>query len=161
MSKESFEQMDQDFEKIFRPHKEARVPDELLKDFDTQVKRRILDRKSRAFPFGIAYAALAVLVLTIAAFGLFFWKINLPTPRPVAEPVAAVSSQAPIQSTPETADLEESDLLTEIAALQELGVWTEADDDSIGISIEQSLSELELGLETESFPLQSNPQFLR
>ena len=191
MNKESFEKMDADFEKLFRPLKEEHVPDELFKNFELQVKRKILEQERPPISLGSWYAAVAVSLVTLAVIGILVWRMNIKSAEPVREPaVRTVLTQAPVSVDPAPrlsekpvqiegkdknkgiesssnlskdtpavpAPLEESDLITEIEALQELGVWTEEDDNAIGISAEYSLSELEMGLETENLALQSNPQ---
>lgn len=204
MNKDSFEQMDRELEERFRPLKEVRIPQEIFKNFDVQVRRKIMEQEHRLLPLGVWYAAVAVSLVTIAAIGILVWRMNIKAPEPIAQPVKAVLGESQRQSVPsdnskllrparpaenesvqgtaadhdagaalsdsnlgnglpdsEMPALKDSDLVTEIEALQELGAWTEEDDDSIGISLEHSLAELELGLETENMPLQSNPQLLR
>ncbi len=46
--------------------------------------------------------------------------------------------------------LNETEILNEIQALKELGVWTEEDEEKMGITLEETFSELELAFEDNS-----------
>ncbi len=114
MKKESFEKLDHSFMAKLQPERDRSVPPEILKDFGVGVTYKIAQRK-QFLPAGWG------LVPATMALALGFWVVSsIPSPvYPVAQP-AFHAIQA-----------EEKNIDQSILELQNLGAWTDEDEDNL------------------------------
>ena len=129
MKNGSFDSMDESLKKRLQEVPRVPVPPSMLKGFSASVAARLRqtvpDRASAPKRWVIpamvpAFAVLALAIVAVNRMG------------PAATPVPYVQ----IASNP-------SAISTEIAALRELGVWTDEDEGAIGVTDEAALDELE------------------
>ena len=127
MSEKNFEKMDQEWMKSTKELREKKVSDGILKGFSTSVERRILAKEQAPKPARVLSWVPAMAVLVVA----FVVVMRLPD-RQAGTPV-------------DYAQLSEMDNIDdEIAALKEVGAWSDADDALLGGDDEALLEELEL-----------------
>ncbi|HTL70215.1 MAG TPA: hypothetical protein VL404_02870 [Candidatus Eisenbacteria bacterium] len=131
MKKESFDSMDESLRRRLDAVPRKAVPPELLKGFSASVAARLEAEGTRPARRRFAVPALApafaVLVLAVVVVGRLGPAARGPAPRP---PYVQIASNP-------------SNLSSEIAALRELGAWTEEDEQSVGITDDAALEELE------------------
>lgn len=139
MTNDSFEKMDSHWMHEFQSVREKGVPQGILKGFAASVERRIeLERPEqgasktfrRRFFMPVFVPTFAVLVISAA----IVTRLPLWAPSPEVATPSVELAQAP----------NAEELSTEIAALREIGVWTEEDEAALGVSTEHVLSEIEL-----------------
>ena len=131
MTDEHFETMDEKLMSAAKTLREKEVSEGMLKGFSASVERRILakqqtERSPRtAFSPGWVPAAAVMVLASLVA-------LRLPT-----EPVSSVSqTNDHVQPSNRETDVED-----EIAALKELGVWSDEDEAAIGMSEESTSDE--------------------
>lgn len=145
MTKEPFERQDESFLESFKRLREKKVPSEILKGFSASVEAKIRAKETPEIApapprriFSPAWApVLAVLILA----SLVVWRL----PLTVKSSPVMLSSVAVVSSAV-------SDVAEEIAALRELGVWTDDDEHTINGSPEAAAAELELAEGQETPP---------
>lgn len=162
-----------------RRERERRVPEKDLTGFQEEVMRKIMARQHQGFsiPYG-GLAMVSVFSLAVILGAVFYLngtpskketprvsssaapvtapvvqKVILPVPAvipniPVTVPEVEVSKPAANMSQPAT--LSESEILDEIEALKELGVWTEDDEDRAGIPVEVIFADLDMAPDFDS-----------
>lgn len=154
---ESFEKMDKEFLDGLKNIREKKVPDTVRQNFKQSVERRIMSA-GRPAGFGFSFAMLPVFVLAAGvALCWFYLRPNRPVPvnveikqesAPIQTPALVLKTvpEAPVKIQPNAPKLEEiteSNLVAELEALKELGVWTEQDEEEIGIPADLIFEELE------------------
>ncbi len=173
MESEMFDKLDRDLMKGLQTLREKPVPQEIRRNFRRSVEERILEiGRPPLFSWQTALIPAAVLVLGLALIVLFVKprpvtvspqmkeapaviretaksevKILAPALPMPSEVKREVQVDREIQNqNPQTqaAVVSESDLLSEIETLKELGVWTDEDEEEIGISSDQIFEELEI-----------------
>ena len=106
MKREPFEHMDERWMKILKSERERNINPEILKGFSASVERRLTagaaPARRRFFPVAVPVLTMLVLVAVVVT------RSN----------VTSVSGSA-------------SELPEEIAALSEMGVWTDEDDQAV------------------------------
>lgn len=164
MNQESFEKIDQELFEKLQEVREKKVPASLRSDFSLEIERRI-EGMGRPFVFHPGYAILPICAVLGAALCWFYLKPEprVPEPHPAVLISAAaqaptekktftskplIVSSAPSQSVPVVKEsilpqITESNLVSELEVLKELGVWTEEDEQEIGISRDLIFEELE------------------
>ncbi len=170
-----FEKMDAEMMETFKRARNQEIPEGLLKNFSASVERKILERHVRPSRLGVGWAGLAVLGFAFLIFGAVLWRLLPATrPAPVQVPVQAVNSVILRPEAEESREIlrsaqddkrraqddkqriqndDSTEILSDIEALKELGVWTEEDEEKLGILAEERFSELELAFEDNSqFP---------
>ena len=140
MNLDSFEKIDSDLMKLAEKLRETKVPENMRNDFSKSVEDRIL-RERRAPGLGWMLPSFA-LVFGLALAGAAAWFIMAPKQKPIA-PVPVFSEP----SGPPLAEFRESNIIQEIEALKELGLWTDEDEEAIGIPAEQAFSEMEIAFD--------------
>jgi hypothetical protein len=132
--------MDQSWMKALKQARERKVPPDLLKNFESDVEKRIHERGRLSWGLraGIPAAALALLFLF-----LVLWR-HAPGPMPPSTAPAKLTGAGERSS-------EESRLIEELELFKALEVWTEEDDLALGVSLENTVAELELA--TPQLPL--------
>ena len=129
MTEEPFEKMDESLREEFRAFREKKVPSDILIGFSASVAEKIRaragEKESRRVRFPIWIPAL---VPVLGVLALFVWAAVL-KPSPGMRTVLLPNGSVPIALSV-THDLSE-----EIAALEELGAWTEEDDRSVDTSL--------------------------
>jgi hypothetical protein len=116
MSKPSFEEMDEQWQKALEKEREKEVSPDLLKNFSSSVIEKIEEKEEKKtfrLP-AIVSARTFVPVFTILLLASFL-VIRLP-----------------FESATQTANA--SEIEEDIAELRELGAWNEEDEQSVGIS---------------------------
>ena len=119
--------------KGFKPFRERKVPSGILKDFDAEVKRKILQGRS---PWGALGAGISVAALALLFVFLLLW-------RQAPETRVSTKTAAPVVIA-EREDVQELEITDEVEILKAVGAWTEDDDLALGISVENAVTELEL-----------------
>jgi len=123
MTDESFEKIDESLQEEFRVIREKKVPSGILTGFSASVAERIRaraeekERRKVRFPIWIP-----ILVPVLGVLAVFVWAAVL-KPSPGTRTVLLPNGSVPIA------------LSQEIAALEELGIWTEEDDRSVDTSL--------------------------
>ncbi len=129
MTEEPFEKMDESLQEEFRALREKKVPSGILTGFSVSVAERIRaraeerERRKVRFPIWIP-----TLVPVLGVLVVFVWAAVLKSSsgtRTVLLPNGSVPIALSMTS----------DLSQEIAALEELGIWTEEDDRSVDTSL--------------------------
>lgn len=167
MNESDFEKIDKKLTARFREAGKQPVPAEIRSRFAVNVEKKILERNHQPVYSGFAIAGFAVVFLTLAAMGLLLKA------RPVPEAVAPATSQtqalpiqrietpavvsSPIEAVKAVLKEKEEAMADEIAFLEELGQWTSDDELAVGFSVEESFSEIEMGLDGESLPVRVSP----
>ncbi len=164
MDNKEFEKLDQDLMKGLSGLREKQVPQEIRKNFKRSVEERILGLGRPApFSFSVFVVPACVLVFGLALCWFYLRpkhveplvaepkpmvKAEMPkveTAKPEAKSSAVVIPEKPVMvSVAKPAEINENELLEEIEALKELGVWTDEDEKDIGISTDQLFEELEI-----------------
>ena len=163
MNHEKFEDLDQQLEKELGPLRSRRVPRAMLKGFSAAVEKKISEGATPLFPLTAAVPLLMVVFILMMLGALwFFAKVPSKIPEKAALPVPVVTQSReaiPVQVKmgaeeipPALTALRDQDLILEIEVMQELGVWTDADNEEIGITLEDYLTVLEGVLESEILP---------
>ena len=156
-----FEKLDKEMMEALQEVRHQKIPEGLLRNFSTEVQRKIQERNIRPAGIGLGLGIWVILALAFLTFGMVIWKLLPPAPKPKVVPILMPVSQIPAAATPSSsappskitpAPLTESEIISEIEALKELGVWTEEDEAKLGITLEETFSELELALEDNSLP---------
>lgn len=167
MNNGSFEKMDKEFLDNLKSVREKKVPESVRKDFKQSVEKRLFAAGQPA-PFAFSFAVVPVLILGLgAALCWFYLRPNRAVPDNMQtraevlkaeqlkketppEVIVPINPKVPVKTTAETAlrvpelpQVTESNLVAELEALKELGVWTEKDEEEIGISADQVFVELE------------------
>lgn len=168
---DKFEKLDAELMKGLSGLREKSVPAEIRRNFRRSVEERVL-RMNRPAAFSWNAAILPVFVLGLAiGFSWFYLKPKPVRPvvtavptieqeiRQTAPPTQAVQKRAsvtrevvqpqiplkPAAAVQESLPaISESELVSEIEMLKELGAWTEEDEAEIGIPSEQIFEELEM-----------------
>lgn len=137
MNEQDFEKQDEFLKETLGKMQREKVPESILKNFDSDVRKRILS--SHQTPLALmGIAAFGILLLIL---GLVFWQWKMRS-----NPIVEMKSEVTLpQKAPQT----ESEILEEIAALSEMGLWDEKDDESVGIDMDANIQELAVLLETE------------
>ena len=132
MSEQHFEKMDQEWIKSTKDIREKKVSDGILKGFSASVERRVLAKEDTPRPVRALSWVPAMAVLVIASV------VVLRSPM-MSQPAVFVPQ------TVDYAQLSEIDNLDdEIAALKEVGAWSDADDALLGETEEAGMEDLEL-----------------
>lgn len=165
MNHDSFEKMDREFLDGLKNVREKKVPESIRANFKRSVLERLVSAGKPA-AFSLSFAAVPVLILALGgALCWFYLKPNRAVPdnlRTRAEvlkaeaenkekptevfpaiPKQVKTTEESALRVPELVKVTESNLISELEALKELGVWTEADEEEIGISADQIFVELE------------------
>ena len=142
-----FEQMDKEMMETLQGVRDQKMPEGLLKDFSAGVERKIRERNVRpaGIGAGFGWASALALGLVLLVLGAVIWKL-LPAKRPIVVPVKSASPTYVIMRSPGSP----SEIVNEIEALKELGVWTDEDEEKLGIALEETFSELELAFDDNS-----------
>lgn len=141
MKDEQFKKEDEKMMERMKPVRERRVAPEFLKGFSASVVRKIEAKKepaTRSFTWQAAVPVFAVLVLAF---------VTLVRPNGILQPQAPVPESAvfEIAQLPEPVLQVEATLADEIEALKELGVWTNEDEEAVGVEAEEAELEEMLG----------------
>ena len=156
---QDFEKLDKEMMEKMKNLREQKMPEGLLWNFGAQVERKILARQARPTGMGLGWASLFAAGLAFLLFGVAVWKLLPARPRVVPVPVTASVTSIPAVSAPvilrpkaeeSTRDILRSapaEIVNEIEALKEIGVWTDEDEEKIGIALEETFDELELAFE--------------
>ena len=137
MNEEPFEKLDEVWMKKFKSFREKKVPSKILEGFGASVEGRIHreqeEKISRPNPFRLwapvwvpAFAALLVFFGWLASVRLPFGT-QTPMMPPASLPFAFTTT---------------SEITEEIAALRDLGLWTEEDDETLNGSPEDLIPEI-------------------
>lgn len=132
MSEKEFEKMDAELMKATEELREKKVSEGMLKGFSASVERRLAGEEPQARPSRRLAWAPVMAVLVIASV-IALRSPNMPQPGPVS----AVSVE--YAQLPALGELDE-----EIAALKEVGAWSDDDDALIGDLEEGELEDLEI-----------------
>ena len=125
MADEPFEKMDESLMKDFKALREKEIPREIMKGFSTSVEREILKKQDqKVFRPGWFRKWTPVFVPALGVLVIVVGSILLKGPLLNHVPVSSNTSLPLALSVV-------SDLSEEIQALEELGVWTEADDRAV------------------------------
>ena len=172
MNNESFEKMDREFLSSLKDVREKKVPEEIRRDFKRSVEERLASAGQPGFGLSLLAAPALVLVLGAALCWVYLKPAPpvqenipvetelqkketvteaLPAPMPVAAPAPVPAAVRKIVHSdvqmnaqlPKLAQITESNIVNELEALKELGVWTEKDEEEIGITSDQIFEELE------------------
>lgn len=135
---DQFEKLDQEFMQKTKSLREKKIAPAILSGFAASVERTIRNRDAErqvvvrpAKRFIFAWAGAPVLAVMLIGVAVV---LRLPSAEVLQ-----------LASVPSNAALNTSDEISEdIAVLRELGVWTDEDDNTIGVGSEASLEELEL-----------------
>ena len=164
MNNESFEKMDKEFLNSLKNAREKKVPEGIRRDFKRSVEERLASAGQPAF--GLSLVAVPALVLVLGAALCWFYvkpappvqknisvETELQKKETVTEALPAAVQKIvhsnvqmnahPAAQHPELAQITESNIVNELEALKELGVWTEKDEEEIGITSNQIFEELE------------------
>ncbi len=137
MGNESFDQQDRTLMERLKTAREKKVPPEILKGFSASVAARIrekqpsLEVKFKPKKLWIPVWAPVFAVLIIGSVLVLRMPVGMQG----------------IVMTPKTVELAQANadqISDEIAALSEVGVWTEDDEKSTGVLLENDMEELEL-----------------
>lgn len=132
MDDKNFEKMDQDWMKSTKELREKKVSEGMLKGFAVSVERRLEAQKEVPKPVRALTWVPAMALLVIA------FVLAVPSPRMFFPGFLA-------PQTLDYAQLQETENLDEeIAALKEVGAWSEADDALLGENAELEIEDLEL-----------------
>ena len=137
MNGESFEKLDEAWMKKLKTSREKEVPSKILEGFSDSVEERIRrEREEKSFRPNPFRLWAPVWVPAFAALLVFFgWLASGPLPFGTKIPSVPVASiQLALSAT--------SEITEEIAALRELGVWTEEDDEALNGSLEDLIPEI-------------------
>lgn len=153
MNEKEFEQTEQAVKEALQEVPREEVPLKVLDGFRDSVKRQILsgdESNTVAYPWlAPALGAAGLCLALILVFGLFV-KGSPKSTEPAQSPVALNQPVALPQASETVYELREGDLVTEIEILRELDVWDEADEEGLGISVEERFLEMEIAFENES-----------
>ncbi|MBI3307551.1 MAG: hypothetical protein HYZ84_07090 [Candidatus Omnitrophica bacterium] len=149
MNEPFFEEQDRQFMEKLKKIRNQPLPDNLLKDFSTSVEKRIVERQRRKTWMPVA-AVTAVFVM-MALAGIFLVQQFQPASEIIPEPEQEIIMKDP-------AVLPEANLSEELLALEELGVWTEEDEKSVGMALESALNELETAMDTDTSAFSTVPK---
>ena len=133
MNEKQFERMDREWMKSTQPIRDKKVSDGILKGFAVSVERRILgaaQETSKKVRTQAWVPAMAVLVIASA--------VVLRTPT-LTQPTVVIPQTVEYAQLPVIENLNE-----EIAALKEVGAWSDADDALLGAGEEADMEDLEL-----------------
>ncbi len=125
MTKEPFEKMDESLMRRMKDLRERNIPPEILKGFSASVEARIREKEAPVFQ---ARPARSFIPVWVPALAVLIVSVGL-------------AVYVPHSSTIQLASANVAEISEEIAALRELGVWTEEDEKAIGVS-ESSADEL-------------------
>lgn len=124
------------------------LPEKVREDLSAEVMRKIVARRWRrrlGAGVGIAACLLTALVFLIAT-----WQ-TAPRPKEMEQRSVPSSHVSDPMYSEEGVVMNEEDLLEEIEALRELGLWDEEDEVGIGIEWESSFEELDYLFEAGGF----------
>ena len=132
MNEEQFKKMDQQWMKATKDVREKKISDGILKGFSTSVERRILGAESRTSKHPALAWVPAMAVLVIASV------VVLRSPM-MFQPTALIPPTVDYAQLPDAENID-----AEIAALKEVGAWSDADDALLGAGDEAEMEDLEL-----------------
>lgn len=137
MNEESFEKSDEAWMKKLKTSREKKIPSRILEGFSASVEERIRreqeEKNLRPHPFRLWAPVWVPAFVALLVF--FSWLASGPLPFGTKIPsVPVVSIQLALSTT--------SEINEEIAALRELGVWTEEDDEALNGSPEDLIPEI-------------------
>ena len=132
MSEAHFEKMDEQWMKLTQELREKKVSDGILKGFSTSVERRILSKQQIAKRAWAPAWVPAMAVLVIASVV----ALRSPMLFAPAQPIAKTMDYAQRHDTDNVVD--------EIAALKEMGVWSDSDEALLGENDEAGMEDLDL-----------------
>ena len=141
MTKGSFEEMDKEWDQALRSQREQKVPDPILKGFSASVERRIRSevpakRAAAGWDWRRWFSPAIVPTFAVLIIGFaIVTRLPLTADRPQPRESAMQLAQVPHPT---------DEISEEIAALRELGAWTDEDEQVAGVSTEQVLGEIEL-----------------
>ncbi len=142
MSDKDFEKMDQQWMKSTKEIREKKVSDGILKGFSASVERRIVLNKQSPRRSLSPSLVPAMAVLVIASVLV----LRSPILSTIYTPFSKNVDYAQLHETDNVGD--------EIAALKELGAWTDEDEALLGVNEEAGMEDLELSkLSTEKINL--------
>lgn len=141
--KENFEEFDQKLKDALSRRQPSIPPEKVMKDFEASVHQRVVRAEGRLW---MLRAGLVTGILVFAAILLLFSR---PLPQTITE--LEPETKIGLFQSPEISD--ETEAINEIALLRELGVWSEEDDALIGVSPEESFSELDLIFDSPKSPV--------
>lgn len=148
MDEEKFKQIDEKLMAKFKSQRDKKVPWEIMKGFSASVENKLRERDQKTFVFRPSRAWLPAAVPVFAVMVLASWVV-LRTPAtvaPVVSPAVQVAAPLPVvtQLAQVSSPIENADMAEEIAALREIGAWTDDDQDAIGAIDELDLEQVEL-----------------
>ena len=152
---QDFEKMDKEMMEALKELRGQKIPEGLLKDFSAGVEQKIRDRNVRPLGAGLGWTSFLALGVAFLVFGIVIWKLLPSRPRVIPIPARSAAESPAVFSTRATAPaaekfsapLAEAEISSEIEALRELGVWTDEDEQKLGIALEETFDELELAFE--------------
>ncbi len=166
MNDETFEKQDEFFRKRMDSIRPREVPREVLKGFRESVEKRILESGERPAFAGFPLPALALtvaLLMLLGAGGMLALRLRQPAVSKEAPPAVqtvpqesaagAPENRAVRRETPQPSAQGDSELLTDVEVLEALGAWTEDDEKSVGINVENRLQDLELFFDSDAPPM--------
>ena len=120
MDDKKFEKIDKELMHRFATDRQKGTPEELFKGFSASVEAKIQERQQRRFkPFAAPMLVPAFVVIFLASWVVLKQPtFQTPTARPYMGMLLTSAS----------------DVTEEIAALQELGAWGDADREALGVS---------------------------
>ncbi len=139
MTNELFDQQDKSLMERLKAVREQKVPPAIMKGFSASVEKRIREKQPSLeiqFKPKRSWVRAWVPVMTVLVIGSIL-VLRLPIGMR-GMPVA------PTNQTVELAQANSNQLTDEIAALTEVGAWTEEDEKSTGLPTENDIEDLEL-----------------
>ena len=137
MANQFFDEHDRSLMDRLKPAREKKVPPGVLKGFSASVEARIREKQPSLeiqFKPKRAWIPVWAPVFTVLIIGSLL-VLRIPI---------GLQGIPPTLGTVEIAQANASQISDEIAALREVGVWTEDDEKSAGVSTESDVEDLEL-----------------
>ena len=153
MENKNFDKYDRRLKEQLKGFSDRPVPPEIRKDFAASVAKKIGEGQGRWVMPGFVPG---VGIFIVALMGwLFVWNGPKISEQPMTVPQEVV---IPAVQMDQAIQAKEQDLAEEIAILEDLGEWTDQDDQELGISLEELLVEVELAFEGESVSVNISPK---
>lgn len=139
-----FKNLDDWMMKAARGERDQKMSPEELKAFQASVIKKIAERKAPGSIFGMPAASMVFvfgLLFLLALSGAYFLGMQI---GKTAKPSLSQAQQnSSVSSELSRAPLKDETLLIEVAVLRELGVWTDDDEQAIGIPLDALMQELD------------------
>ncbi len=132
MNDKDFQKMDEQWMKSAKDLREKKVSDGILKGFSASVERRIIS-KERSGKRGASPAWVPAMAILVIASVVVLRSPMLSTP---VMPIVKTVDYAQLHDTDDVDD--------EIAALKEIGAWSDEDEALLGETDESGMEDLEL-----------------